>query len=74
MIIGEAYAVQEEDRALRAMAAECAAICQEFTGWEVTWTPTCGYRARKGTDKIGPTTSRSALRCQLALTEHRLAR
>lgn len=55
------------------MAAECGAIGREFPGWHITWTSRWGFRAtREGRPPV-ETASGSALRCHLALIEHREA-
>lgn len=75
MIIGEAYAEFQPGSAEQAMAAECADLGREFPGWAITWTPSQGFRASKGSDEIGPCQSRSTLRCHLAQAEfHEMAR
>lgn len=74
MFVGDAYAMAIEDPAEHAQADECADLAREFPGWAVTWTMTWGYRAVRGDDRIGPCTSRSAVRCMLAVTElHRMS-
>jgi len=73
--MGDAYAEAiAENYTDRAMASECAGIAREFPGWSVTWTTRWGFRASKNGNEIGPCTSRSAIRCLLAVTEfHRMA-
>ena len=55
-----------------AMAAECAAIGREWPGWTVTWTSMQGFRAQRG-DDVRRGSSRTALRCFLALAEFQIA-
>jgi hypothetical protein len=74
VIVGSGYTEPALSRLDLAMAAECAKLGREFPGWEVTWTTTWGFRARKGDDEIEACTSPSAIRCLLAVTEHRMAR
>ena len=55
-----------------AMAAECAEIGREWPGWTVTWTSMQGFRAQRG-DDVRRGSSRTALRCLLALAEFQIA-
>jgi hypothetical protein len=81
MFLGDAYAEAiAPNNTDRAQADECADLAREFPGWEITWTSTWGYRARKGDNRIpacssrSAVTSRSAIRCLLAVTEfHRMS-
>jgi hypothetical protein len=74
VIVSEVYAPHEPSWVERAMAAECAAIGQEFPGWTVTWTPMRGFRAAKDGDEIGPSSSMTAVRCLIAVAEYRSVR
>jgi hypothetical protein len=73
-VYGEPYQQPAVNPATGPMLDICREIAREFRGWAVTWTPIAGFTARKGADVIGPSSSRTALRCLIALAEHRMAR
>ena len=73
MITDDADYVPDFTWADRAMAAECADLSREFPGWDITWTSARGFRGTKG-DLVRRGSSRTALRCLLALCEFRMAR
>lgn len=73
-VYGEAYQQPAVNPATGPMLDTCRDLAREFRGWAVTWTPIAGFTARKGSEVIGPSSSFSAVRCLLALAEHRMAR
>lgn len=72
-VYGEPYQQPAVNPATGPMLAICREIAEEFRGWAITWTPGGGFRGQRG-DDVRQASSRTALRCQLALAEHRMAR